>query len=960
MKPRGRTALKRIILVLAIVVVAYLSLVNLALNLPLTQSLINQHRPDQYAVHWERAWSWYPLRVHARGVSVDGQTSSQQYQADVAAASASLSLLPLLTKTVRVHDVEARDVAFRLRPRPKPEKDYGAIKAFFPTIRDRDPNSPAVPRKPRKEGTGWTIVVDDIRALGSHDLWVYQVRGALEGDVRGNLSFQTRGGPFSMSGGEADVALRSLTINKDWEVSSGGSLKGRFGLAPFVLSENRGLKKLAFLSVDAELDAPVGSLEFLDFYLRRFHGLEVDGKGHMKGRLKYDKGDLAPGTQVAISADELVLAAAPYEVAGDGKIDINVDQADPETLNVGVLFGALEALHRDDGEPLLRGEGLAVEAQGTNRILPDEERATGRGRLALTIPAVEVPDLRVYQRYLPDKWGVALVGGQGSLSGKAAYSDRSVTGELDLTSSNADLAVKDYRFETDLALGLRVQGEVAESASVDISGTYLRLDGARLASARKGASEPWGLSLTIDRGTLGVPIPEGEAGEQSLRQLSAVFKEQGLKAVLATADADLGSHLEVSDLGWVNLLFKNPFGLAISGSGAIDSDLKVRDGWLGKGTKLNVRPEGLGVQVLDYSAQGNGRVSLEVLKGGERPDIRVGATLGDARLKRLGEEDAFVQDVKLEVSAVATSIGLDRGGSVAALDLRIPSARVKDMSVYNQYLPAKAPLELLGGEADLTADVHLEPQSAGGFVKLTTDGLRSRLDEQEVSGRLTLDVRLRGGVPAEMAFDISGSSLLLDRLHVTGEQKGFDAEGWRARFDLTKASAVWKKPVKLNLEAEIEMVDSRPIVAMFANQRGKEGWLDKILTVRNVKGRGSMEVDDRRALVPYAMVGSDKIDVGFKGLLDPGGREGIFYARFRKLDGILKAKDGERNFDLLGARKTFDAYAPGKAPLALTGRQAEPDEAEPDEAEAEASTTEPKRRAAPDSVEEAFGAFGSD
>jgi hypothetical protein len=114
---------------------------------------------------------------------------------------------------------------------------------------------------------------------------------------------------------------------------------------------------------------------------------------------------------------------------------------------------------------------------------------------------------------------------------------------------------------------------------------------------------------------------------------------------------------------------------------------------------------------------------------------------------------------------------------------------------------------------------------------METEGLRSRLDEQEVSGRLSLDVRLRGGIPAEMDFDISGSSLLLVDFTVKGGRKGFDVAGWQARFDLSEARAVWKKPARLDLAAEIEMADSRPIVAMFANQRGKEGWLDRILKV---------------------------------------------------------------------------------------------------------------------------------
>jgi hypothetical protein len=299
--------------------------------------------------------------------------------------------------------------------------------------------------------------------------------------------------------------------------------------------------------------------------------------------------------------------------------------------------------------------------------------------------------------------------------------------------------------------------------------------------------------------------------------------------------------------------------------------------------------------------------------------MRLDVQLAGARLKRRSEEDAVVEQVTLEVSALATDVGLVGAGSVAALDLRIPSARVKDMTVYNQYLPKDSPLQLLGGEADLTADVHLEPESAGGFVKLKTKGLRSRLDDQKVSGELTLEIKLRDGVPSDMDFDISGSSLRLDRVKIVGGQQSFEGPDWSARFDLRKAHVVWKKPMRLEVVAGIRMKDSRPIVAMFANQRGKNRWLDKMLTVEEVRGKAELKVAANRALVPFALVGSDKIDVGAKGLVDGASREGMFYARFRKLHGILKVKGEEKNFDILGARETFDAYVPGETSLKLTG-----------------------------------------
>jgi hypothetical protein len=233
------------------------------------------------------------------------------------------------------------------------------------------------------------------------------------------------------------------------------------------------------------------------------------------------------------------------------------------------------------------------------------------------------------------------------------------------------------------------------------------------------------------------------------------------------------------------------------------------------------------------------------------------------------------------------------------------------MSVYNGYLPPQSPFSFLDGQADLTADIRLEPKSAGGFVKLKTRDMRSRIDEQDLTGELAVDITLAGGVPEKMAFDISGSSLVLEGVRVAGEEKTFEDAGWRARFDLRKGRAVLKKPTQIEVEAAVVMKDTRPVVAVMANQRGKFGWIEKILTVEDVEGEAKMSIAPDRILIPYAFCGSDDIDVGAKGLITPESREGVFYARWKKLHGILKVRDGNRNFDILNAREKFEDFSPG-------------------------------------------------
>ena len=81
----------RTVKIILIAEIIYLVLINAALNVQLTQSIINQIKPDKFAVSWERAWSLYPFHVHARGIDVNGQAKSQQWQVQSPAASASIS-----------------------------------------------------------------------------------------------------------------------------------------------------------------------------------------------------------------------------------------------------------------------------------------------------------------------------------------------------------------------------------------------------------------------------------------------------------------------------------------------------------------------------------------------------------------------------------------------------------------------------------------------------------------------------------------------------------------------------------------------------------------------------------------------------------------------------------------------------------------------------------------------------
>jgi hypothetical protein len=87
------------------------------------------------------------------------------------------------------------------------------------------------------------------------------------------------------------------------------------------------------------------------------------------------------------------------------------------------------------------------------------------------------------------------------------------------------------------------------------------------------------------------------------------------------------------------------------------------------------------------------------------------------------------------------------------------------------------------------------------------------------------------------------------------------------------------------------------------------------MTIDDVSGEAKLQMKQNIVVIPYAFATSDKIDVGAKAIISADLRDGVLYARFRKLHGLLKITNGKRNLDILKAREKFDAYVPSENKL---------------------------------------------
>ena len=904
-----RRRLQPVIKAVVLIELLYLVVINGLLYLPYTQTVVNSIRPEKFHATWERAWSWYPFRVHVRGLAANGQSRSQQWQIASPSVAGSIAVLPLLLKRVWVNDVRVTDIQYRQRPRLKPDRNYDQLLPYFAPIQGR--GVIAADTSPRPNKRPWHIAVDGIRASGEHDYWIYQARGKVRGELLADLTFVTRGGPFSLDAHHLDLAFDSLKLNNTEEAFSAGTLRGALDFAPFVPRENKGVAMLKFLSADAQLQFDAKSLAFINLFTGDFKGMSVDGYGRVAGHLRLRRGDVLSGTDLSVAAQDLLVKVMGHAISGDGEITMALGEATGELLDLTFVYNDLQVEHIGDRKPLLVGQGLRMTIGGNGRVLPTPGEINATRSLAFFLDGLTVPDLSLLQHYLPAKWPLQLYAGTGQLQGMASMSPGVIQVDLALDSSAADLGAGEYRFVTNLEAAIKLDNPSVSTQRTRIAGSYIRLGDARLSREVADNEESWDASLTLNEGYFSLLGEQYKKQGDMVVDLLQELEGSAARELLSRSSASIDFSARVSSLAWIDVLLGGQYNTSVSGSGEVEGVIELEAALPIPGTEVQVRSRELTLEILDYVSTGDGSINLGVSEGDVDPDWSLAVTLADADFRRTHEELAVIQGVEMEISALIEDVDFQREEDRdMSLGLKISSGQVTDMSVFNAYLPPDSPLQLTGGTAGLSADILLQRDNARGWVKLVSEGIQAEADTQSIAADLELDVLLGGGVPRDMQFDISGSRMRLSNVRVSGDDQEFDQREWSASIELVRGHTTWSVPLRLDMEAQLHMSDTRPIVALFDNQGWRPEFLLKMMTVDDINGTASIRARDRKITISDALLTGDKIEIAAKATISPLGRDGVIYARYKKADALVKMTGGKKNVDIIRVREKFDAYEP--------------------------------------------------
>lgn len=391
LSPRAlMVVLRRVVLVLLGLELAYLSVANLILRTQLIQDAVAG--AEGFQLEFRRAYSLWPGRVHVEDFGLRVEDYNVQFELKLEAADLDIALSELLSKKFHVTKLDATGTRFRMRHKLIVVGDDAERVAAYPPIAGfADPPyfvGVRPPPIPDAEYDLWEVRIEDVTARAT-ELWVMEYRFAGEAMARGSFVIRpTRWLQVS----PAELVLERGTLRLG-EHRVAEQVHGRIScdVPDMDVQATEGSEVFREISSRIELKLSGGELTFLQAYLARLGSVRYGGKGDFHFDLRLREGLVQPGSRLTLLAAPLELRHDFASLRGDAMLSLTgPSAAAPKDLTLTFNAPMLQASRPSSpaAAPSLRGlrGELALHAADLA-----EELGLGAGKVA--VQDVRVPEL---------------------------------------------------------------------------------------------------------------------------------------------------------------------------------------------------------------------------------------------------------------------------------------------------------------------------------------------------------------------------------------------------------------------------------------------------------------------------------------------------------------------------------------------------------------------------------------
>ncbi|MCD0245641.1 hypothetical protein JWH11_08955 [Xanthomonas melonis] len=367
---------------------------------------------------------------------------------------------------------------------------------------------------------------------------------------------------------------------------------------------------------------------------------------------------------------------------------------------------------------------------------------------------------------------------------------------------------------------------------------------------------------------------------------------------------------QFESLNWIAELFVRKPWFQLEGGGLLEADLRLAQGRLTGGSRLDIPRVEAVAQVFDARLAGianaHGRID-EAATPQAQLDVRIPTFKASAQ-DAPGQVLLDGRDLRLAMHGDAE---LARLRDTLKAQLRFSDAQVPELTVYNRYLPGRN-VRLLGGRGSLSGDVALNASGdvGSGHAHLRGQGAHLALAGVQMRGDAELQAQLQRADFRNKFFDLSGTRIRLRNMQV-GEDAA-DA-GWWGELQVGAGTIQARAPFQLDAQAALRMRDAAPLLSVFAQRTDYPRWVVGLLDSGELEATGRLRWRKQQLTVDALHAENARLSLRARLAIQDEQRRGDLYLRWGVLGAGIELDGKQRQWHLAGAREWYEAR-PGLLP----------------------------------------------
>jgi hypothetical protein len=356
------------------------------------------------------------------------------------------------------------------------------------------------------------------------------------------------------------------------------------------------------------------------------------------------------------------------------------------------------------------------------------------------------------------------------------------------------------------------------------------------------------------------PVAHVETGALNATLQARYHGAQGIDLVAGLTGGRMRLSATVPEISTLQRLLPHVEGIQPEGgTGRVEVDLRVKDGRLAPGTRLEGHGEPFALPLGPLRLQAPWRFLSEVSTQADGEDrLGLTVTLGPVRLEG-GKGSGQVLETP-EVLLLLSALSPRLGEALPDVHVAVRSARSKplELRMLNGWLGPSFQVE--SGQAVLEAVSQGNPDKGGGegHLSFNTQGFRALWGGARMAGRVSLDIDARKLGFTQEKVTLHGSRLLLRGVAVhTG--RDFERD-WDGTLVFPEATLRLSPPA-FRGRFTGNFSNAAPIVALLSHQGAFPHFLSPLLKAEGLRISGTLELGEQGAKLGALRIQGEGLEV---------------------------------------------------------------------------------------------------